>query len=195
MTREDSEVGADYLWRKGINADFYHAGMAAGERYRVQDMWQRGCITVVCATIAYGMGIDNPCVRFVIHFSLSKSVEGYYQESGRAGRDGEPAACILMYAPADVVRPAPPLAARWSALTPPALQTRLRRIITRSAREQRISASRVKQQMDALEGMVQYCSDVAQCRRVGLLGHFGERFAPRDCGKMCDVCCGDVPSG
>lgn len=104
LSRDDCETVAAWLSAQGVSADFYHAGMPPAQRVLVQNSWQRGDIRVVVATIAYGMGVDAPHVRFVVHFTLAKSIEGYYQEAGRAGRDGAAAHCLLLYTPGDVVR-------------------------------------------------------------------------------------------
>lgn len=104
LTRKDTTTVADDLNSHGIKSAFYHSDMDNSERSRVHSLWLRGKVQVIVATIAFGMGIDKPNVRFVIHHSLSKSIENYYQESGRAGRDGARADCILLFRLADAYR-------------------------------------------------------------------------------------------
>ena len=101
-TRKHTEELAAALGERGVNAVAYHAGLAAGERARIQEAFMSDAADVIVATTAFGMGVDKPNVRFVYHLDVSESVDAYYQEIGRAGRDGEPAEAILFYRPEDL---------------------------------------------------------------------------------------------
>jgi ATP-dependent DNA helicase RecQ len=160
LSRRKVDETAAFLESRNVRALAYHAGMEADARRRNQERFQREDGLVMVATIAFGMGIDKPDVRFVAHVDLPKSVEGYYQETGRAGRDGLPADAWMAYGLQDVVQ--------------------LRRMIDESQAgeaQKRIQAAK----LDAMLGLC----ETAECRRVRLLAYFGEASAP--CGN-CDTC-------
>ncbi len=160
LSRRSVEQTAEFLTAQGIPALPYHAGLDAGTRAENQARFLREDGLVMCATIAFGMGIDKPDVRFVAHLDLPKSVEGYYQETGRAGRDGLPSTAWLAYGLADVVQQ--------------------RKMIDDSAGD-RDHRRRLAQHLDA---MLALCETV-ECRRVQLLAYFGQESGP--CGN-CDTC-------
>ncbi|WFC41188.1 DNA helicase RecQ [Pseudoxanthomonas sp. SE1] len=161
LSRKRVEQFADYLAEQGFNALPYHAGLDAGVRAHNQRRFLREDGIVMVATIAFGMGIDKPDVRFVAHMDLPKSMEGYYQETGRAGRDGEAAEAWLCYGLGDVVL--------------------LKQMIEQSeAGEERKRLERRK-----LDQLLGYCEST-QCRRQVLLAGFGETY-PHECGN-CDNC-------
>ncbi|MBU1713864.1 MAG: DNA helicase RecQ [Proteobacteria bacterium] len=160
-TRKRADETALWLKEKGVNALPYHAGMDAQTRQSHQRRFLREEDIVVVATIAFGMGIDKPDVRFVAHLDLPSSMEAYYQETGRAGRDGHPAEAWMVYSLADVVA--------------------MRRLLETSDGD--AAFKRVQQQK--LEVLLGYCESAA-CRRQALLGYFGEAY-PDVCGN-CDTC-------
>ena len=160
LSRASVEKAAEFLMGQGITALPYHAGLDAGTRSRNQSRFLREDGIVMVATIAFGMGIDKPDVRFVAHLDLPKSVEGYYQETGRAGRDGLPSTAWLAYGLQDVVQQ--------------------RRMIDQSEGD----ATHRRRLGEHLDAMLALCETVS-CRRQRLLQYFGETSAP--CGN-CDVC-------
>lgn len=146
-------------------ATYYHAGIEDKRtKEQCHTLWSRDKIPVICATVAFGMGINKPDVRYVIHHSLPKSLTHYYQESGRAGRDGKSADCILYYHFSD------------------------RRRIEKLIRESVTKQSQLQFQLDNLSSMINYCENQVRCRRSMILQFFGESFDKRDCKKTCDNC-------
>ncbi|MDQ6931595.1 MAG: DNA helicase RecQ [Candidatus Eremiobacteraeota bacterium] len=161
QSRASAEDLADRLSAHGIPAVPYHAGLLPSRRSKNQELFIRDEVPVVCATIAFGMGIDKPNVRYVVHYDLPKNVEGYYQESGRAGRDGLPSDCVLFFSGGDAAKQ----------------RHFIRQVQDPHEREQ---ANRL------LRKMLDFAA-TPHCRRAYLLRYFGEVDVTDDCGN-CDNC-------
>ena len=172
----------------------FHAGLTKGKRDAVLGAWRSGKCRLVCATIAFGMGVDKADVRFVAHWNLPKSIEAYYQEVGRAGRNGTQARAVLYYDRADVEflvfmenRQAKAVEAKGDEEAAIASSGAARKAL---ASKERMAAARSEQRLHSLEAMRDFC-EAAACRRARLLKHFGETFArdsTHDPKRCCDYC-------
>lgn len=161
QNRKTAEDIAEMLMVNDIKAAPYHAGLDPKLRANTQDAFLMEDIDVICATIAFGMGIDKPDVRFVMHYDMPKSIENYYQETGRAGRDGLAGKCIAFYNYADILR------------------------LEKFLRDKPVAEREMGAQL--MQEVVAY-AETAACRRRFLLHYFGEEFKEEDCHKMCDNC-------
>lgn len=164
-TRKKVDETAAMLSGKGFNVKPYHAGMSDQDRINIQNEFLKDDVQIIVATIAFGMGIDKSNVRFVVHADLPKNIEAYYQETGRAGRDGLPAQCLLLFGYQDIV---------------------LLRSFIDDLPEGIIKNAEYRQ----LDEMIRF-ADSDQCRRKTILAYFGEQYPKDNCGN-CDFCVNDI---
>lgn len=174
LSRKDTQSLAEQLQKLRLNAEAYHAGLNEKTRRDVEHRFSNETLDVVVATVAFGMGIDRSNVRLVVHATMPKSVEAYQQETGRAGRDGEPAECLLLYNPSD--------ATRWE------------RLIRMSNAEQGADEESTEAQLNLVREMRRVISSMG-CRHRMLSEHFGQKYTPpagqAHC-NACDVCLGET---
>ena len=176
ISRKETERLAARLAAEGILARPYHAGLSPEERRQTQDAFARETIDVVVATVAFGMGIDRSNVRLVLHTALPKSLEAYQQETGRAGRDGLAAECVLLYSSADVFS--------WESL--------VRKSAEGSELDPAEAEALIAGQIQHLHSMRRY-AQASRCRHAALSEYFGQSFAAASC-TACDICLGEADS-
>lgn len=175
-TRDACVTVAASLTRRGLTAKAYHGGMKAANRTLVQEEWMEGKIKVIVATISFGMGVDKATVRFVAHFNIPKSMAGYYQESGRAGRDGRPSRCRLYYSRVERNQVAFLITREMACAN-----SKKRKYGGKSSSPAKSS----KASMKSFETLVKFCEE-AECRHESISKYFDDKMSP--CGSMCDVC-------
>ena len=164
IRRADVDELSAFLHQKGYRALPYHAGLSAEQRKHNQDAFSVREVEIIVATVAFGMGIDRPDIRFVVHAGMPKSIEAYHQETGRAGRDGLPAECTLFYTSADFMT--------WKSIVENSETRNLDAHITQ------------------LREIFDFCQSTG-CRHAQLVGHFGQSYDTPSCGA-CDVCLGEI---
>ena len=164
-TKKNCESMAKELKTKyKISCEYYHASLPDQKKNKIQEKWKNNQIQVIVATVAFGMGINKSDVRFVIHNSMPKSFESYYQEIGRAGRDGNKSQCILYYSPTD------------------------RRAIEFLVSNSNLDKKKISENLRKITQMMEYCEEEFECRRVLALEYFDEKFESKNCNLMCDNC-------
>lgn len=174
ISRRETEDLAARLTAAGLLAHPYHAGLDVKQRHRTQEAFSKETIDVVVATVAFGMGIDRSNVRLVLHTALPKSLEAYQQETGRAGRDGLAAECVLLYSTADVFS--------WESL--------IRRGMDEAELDKTEASLLIDSQLSHLHQMRRY-AQAARCRHAALSEYFGQPYKPLTCGG-CDICLGET---